>query len=536
MKKERQPLLRRRRAVSGCFKNSLYCPISKGALLVLLWAIIILLAFYTLLYSFMSLPLTSIHYIIWDGENAITFFIFFPLFGYLGERIPRYRLLAVGVTLIIISYIVDLPLTIVISSLQLHPNVSFYIYVVYVIAMLPALMGYGLVITNIIQFGVAQLQFAPSGHFAAFARWSTCVFFATVALPQIIIFSVLATNDNLYKYSLPTMQGVIVIFLSILTFITKRHFVFEFPSRIDAVKQIWQVLKHAWKHKHPTRTVSAFAYTHNNALTRMDICKERYGGPFTLDEVEDVKTFWYIFFILFPHIFIPYFSIDTFGQWYFFQLNSPTDSLHILLLKTPSAMYGLLAAIFVAIFQLVIVPFFPRIIPNMLKRILIGICCHILSAISTTVIYYNTKENFNNTQFGPNSSNVDFSNDKVWPYYIIAVPIFLTGMALFLNVTSQLEFILAQSPHNMRGMLISFLQCELIFPLLIHLVVTSTHVDNYWQYYIVETLLCCASLVICSFAAYFYRYRQRNDISDINVRATIEEIYERDLNRTETDD
>ena len=39
------------------------------------------------------------------------------------------------------------------------------------------------------------------------------------------------------------------------------------------------------------------------------------------------------------------------------------------------------------------------------------------------------------------------------------------------------------------------------------------------------------SFVIFSIVAYRYRYRTRNEQCDINIRANIEEVYERDLER-----
>ena len=53
----------------------------------------------------------------------------------------------------------------------------------------------------------------------------------------------------------------------------------------------------------------------------------------------------------------------------------------------------------------------------------------------------------------------------------------------------------------------------------------------YWEYYAAISGFVFISLIIYSIAAYRYKYRQRNELADINVRVTIEEIYERNLER-----
>ena len=60
----------------------------------------------------------------------------------------------------------------------------------------------------------------------------------------------------------------------------------------NPVKLIIKVIDFGRRHKQPV-TSSAFAYG-DLASSRLDLGKERYGGPFTT-EVEDVKTFWTYF-------------------------------------------------------------------------------------------------------------------------------------------------------------------------------------------------------------------------------------------------
>ena len=54
------------------------------------------------------------------------------------------------------------------------------------------------------------------------------------------------------------------------------------------LKLIYQVLKYAWKHKCPENR-SAFTYWEEDIPPRIDLGKNKYGGPFTTEEVVDTN-------------------------------------------------------------------------------------------------------------------------------------------------------------------------------------------------------------------------------------------------------
>ena len=57
----------------------------------------------------------------------------------------------------------------------------------------------------------------------------------------------------------------------------------------NPIKLIIQVLNYTRKHRYPERR-SAFTYIDEEQPSRIDFGKEKFGGPFTEEEVEDVKT------------------------------------------------------------------------------------------------------------------------------------------------------------------------------------------------------------------------------------------------------
>ena len=77
------------------------------------------------------------------------------------------------------------------------------------------------------------------------------------------------------------------------------------------LKLIYNVLKYAWNHKCPERR-SAFTYWEEDIPPRIDLGKNKYGGPFTTEEVEDTKTFFCILLLL-----LSLFGFHLSGHGYF---------------------------------------------------------------------------------------------------------------------------------------------------------------------------------------------------------------------------
>ena len=61
----------------------------------------------------------------------------------------------------------------------------------------------------------------------------------------------------------------------------------------NPIKLIFGVLNYARKNKYP-RLRSAFTYIDEEQPSRLDFGKHKFGGPFTEEEVEDVKTIFRI--------------------------------------------------------------------------------------------------------------------------------------------------------------------------------------------------------------------------------------------------
>ena len=77
----------------------------------------------------------------------------------------------------------------------------------------------------------------------------------------------------------------------------KRHWFYIKPDLRNPYKVVVKVLNFVRKHKHPLCR-SAFTYSDADLPSRIDFAKQRFGGPYTTEQVEDVKTFLRILLLL----------------------------------------------------------------------------------------------------------------------------------------------------------------------------------------------------------------------------------------------
>ena len=61
------------------------------------------------------------------------------------------------------------------------------------------------------------------------------------------------------------------------------------PQIANPIKLIVKVLNYARKNKYP-KNCGALTYWEEDYPSQFDLGKEKYGGPFSVEEVEDVKT------------------------------------------------------------------------------------------------------------------------------------------------------------------------------------------------------------------------------------------------------
>ena len=251
------------------------------------------------------------------------------------------------------------------------------------------------------------------------------------------------------------------------------------PKSPQSLKTIYRVLKFAAKHKAPLNR-SAFTYWEEDIPSRIDLGKSKYGGPFTTEQVEDVKTVLRLLVISLPFslfllsLFLhnDYLSVNKYHELCC-QACLPVRQILCFFLAFSFSEYGILGTF---VYDFIIYPLVGNRFSSILKRIgtvffiitLVSFVCFILK-----LIHYLSE-----------------SDDTKIEWTVRAIYYPTSGLLFQVFLTSVLEFMCAQSPYNMRGLLVSF------FAIFVFLSATVGSQFHFYHFKICKEPLC--SLIIFS--------------------------------------
>ena len=178
------------------------------------------------------------------------------------------------------------------------------------------------VIVNTMQFGIDQLTDASSSDICSYISWYVWI----IALAN----NLAAISQNCSPYNevigffiLPLLSTAVIV--SDMCF---NKWLVKEPVARNPFKIIFQVLRYATKNKYP-RLRSAFTYWEDKPYSRIDLGKAKYGGPFTTEQVEDVKTFFRVLGIIAvysPLSGLVFFIYSPYNQIEVFHLYNNRDS------------------------------------------------------------------------------------------------------------------------------------------------------------------------------------------------------------------
>ena len=146
---------------------------------------------------------------------------------------------------------------------------------------------------------------------------------------------------------------------------------------------MYVVTKFARQHKTPVRR-SAFTYCEDEIPTGLDLGKEKYGGPFSTEQVEDVKVFYGILKVLFSFgaVFFLDFAASSVLPFYALHNTLPATLSEVILLNC-GLLSPLLIGICLPLYLCLLRPFISRYVPGMLKRMGLSMSLSLLSLLST---------------------------------------------------------------------------------------------------------------------------------------------------------
>ena len=347
-------------------------------------------------------------------------------------------------------------------------------------------IGIALFEANAIQFGLDQLLEAPTTKLISFIQWycwsRNVGGFIVIFLNYSCYYFVTPRKEDCYtsksllhfKKKIASAELFVLVLCAVATMVLFAH-LRNISTFSELLSIHCKVLKYSWKHKVPEHR-SAFTYWEEDIPPRIDLGKDKYGGPFTNEEVEDTKTFLRILPLLLC-LFGYHLAGDGYSAPELLQRTScPSLPVLLLIVANPLHMSALVTVVGIPLYRLVI-----RKICSPLSRILLltrmwmglyisllQLVIYIIVVVSTTyqkqysmrLLLKTHDSNFNRVCFLIRAGYVNISEwliedstiDHTYLWFII--PQLLNGISsLFVSMTV-FEFICAQAPRTTQGLLI----------------------------------------------------------------------------------
>ena len=279
---------------------------------------------------------------------------------------------------------------------------------------------------NIIQYNIDQLVGASADELNAVIYWH-------ILSEQLMHFLFYLLQCLFYSSNYFIMITFIASGVSVSLVLVSHSFFKHKLENISLIKNpiklIVRVLCYARKYKCP-ENCSALTYWEEEAPSRLDLGKDKYGGPFTEEEVEDVKTL----FRILP-LFIGFVAIgpsDDYNSSAVKSFTLPTC------LAVTDSQYYFCSVILMLVYLFFIRVCFHKYIPSMLTRMSVVIFLAFVVTVSKVIIFVIERSQPDINNFGK----------------LLFIPQAIQAFSYILVYPVSLEFTVAQSPVHMRGVMV----------------------------------------------------------------------------------
>lgn len=570
-----------------------FCLPSKSATLTLMWTAAIGVVYYYVL--IMTVILIDTKPLSPTISISVSDFIPYAILAVIAMLYPfsgiiadvycgRLKTLQISLFFILMFTLLMCLMEIIVYTTSLH-SATYYDYLVYLhqpegivwcvlagISLILFTVGLAGYQANFIQLGLDELFEAPSQYLSLFILYATWAFHLG-SLPLTIIQPLLLCNHSTpfvigALSALPFIMCACLIILLLLSrwkhqwFNANQVYIHQNPY-----KMVFKVLVFAKKHKHPLQR-SAFTFSDNCVPSRIDFAKERYGGPFTTEQVENVKTFARIVAVLFA--IGPLFTLEVPASYFFF----PLFGLHILhyhkdiyretctgetvIVASGSLMNILCTLILFPMYIWLIFNLVCKKVKKLFSRLVLGAILGLLgvaSLLTIDMVGHSLKQHSDTSDEAQSQCMFQFYRTNTTFTYsalnlhwsVLTVPSVLLGVGPLIVSTATLEFISAQSPQPMKGFLIGiFFTIRGLFHFINSVITIPFSLKHSWvsgvnlaviscgfAYFLITFVFGVIGLVLVSIAAKKYQYRKRDE--GLFQQQDVEEIYERYITHASLD-
>ena len=442
-------------------------------------------------------------------------FTFAPLIGWLADvRFGRYEVIKLGS---IASFLASI---LYYFTMFTGGGDSTLSNVLWSIAFVIVGFGVTCYLAAMLPFLTDQIIGATSDELSAVVRWYFWAQNFSIGFSYIIIYpSTITTLENYYVGS--TLIFAVPLAVIIISDCLCQQWLDRTHKVTNPIKLIIQVLNYTRKHNYPERR-SAFTYIDEEQPTRMDYGKEKFGGPFTEEEVEDVKTVPR----LIPLVICLCVSVGVLDLGPYVQLFERMELL------SKAITNWLFPVLLIPLYQLLLYRCFRSCSLNMLRCIGAGLfMCTLgyilLSALGVVgvIVSDDVQRYLSCTALAPNATDPGDQMEWYWKL----CPTILYGIGRTIAIVILYEFVIAQSPDKMKGLVFGIVLAFRGF-------VLPTSIKLLQLKFTLCFDLSISSVFVVLFVVFLvlskrYTLRERN--REINIQAIVEEHYERYLDQEE---
>ena len=515
---------------------------NRGAVLIVVWNLLVTTVLYYVIYKIQS-PEKFCPMCFRSLSVPLGLALLFA--GFLADiYFKRYKVLFWSIVFMWIS-VVLLTATILVESILLFRN---YVQLIFLVSLGICCGGFQ---ANIVQFGIDQLTDSSTNEILSFINWYLWSFISSAIVTNFA--SKCSPPQN--KFITPFLLCFVLSVVVSLLFLCNNVLIKE-PITQNPFKLIYRVLKYARRHKRPQQR-SAFTYCEDDIPSRIDFGKMKYGGPFTTEQVEDVKTFFGALGLVLIDGFIIGITYENDLKNYIFG-KSISDHINTYSLRECSYaflftdIYYISVALLIPINELIFYPLFQRCIPSVscYWKIALGSIFQVVRYIILVTLVTLSRQHFmklnksvvNSTYciFYESSNDLDMAT-AIYSYKLFAIPDVLSALSYVLIATGSIKFLCAQIPYSMKGVIIGLFYGSMVVFSIVNTGIRLIFKDTYYAWSI-NSLFSCGfwylqsklvvlliAIVVLILLAISYKKRKREDVLP-NEHIFAERFYSKKLN------
>ncbi len=426
---------------------------SKGAFLVLVWIMLLTIACTVVTHVSRQRPDVNVVIPKWLFAIPTVFGLLGSVFsGWLADaKLGNYRVMKYRFVLLFL-------ITLLFSAFTLVPGIAHYVYVVsvlYCIGGSISIVAVAACFVTSLQLGLDQMPDASSSNITSFIAWFVFSIYAGVWISYVADLPIRSGSSSqlpywvvqLYSLLPPLCMSVVLI----LDFLLAKTWLIIEPKSPQSLKTIYRVLKFAAKHKAPLNR-SALTYWEEDVPSRMDLGKSKYGGPFTTEQVEDVKTILRLLPLCLTlwllGCSLALFHPVTYGGVYPPDWNDYVSRL-LSMFTYHQCWCGM---VWTVLYEFLLYPVIRNRLPSILRRI--GLISLLITGLSIVFLILELLQS-------------NYGDLVAIRYVTIVLDSISRGVLTTLLGSTMLELVCAQAPYNMRGLFGGWMVLVLFYLLLL---------------------------------------------------------------------